>query len=132
MGGQWAEALKWRPGPGKELNEALQSPLPPCLSQACPASVFAVKESSRSDRPLDRPQFPYLATPGLSSSMQPGPRQLLALALGREAGVKGKDSGASLPRFQAHIWPFWLCDPGQVTALCLSFSCCKVAPSSQG
>ena len=47
--------------------------------------------------------------------------------LGGEAGVKGEDSVASLPRFEAHIWPFWLCDPGQVTALCLSVLCYKVA-----
>lgn len=29
--------------------------------------------------------------------------------------VKGKDSAASLPRLEARVWPFWLCDPGQVT-----------------
>lgn len=105
--GQWAEALKWRPGPGKELNGIGVYPHPHARLRACLPSVFEVIEPPRSGRLLEEPQFTQLATQGLSDYEGPLCQQLLAMpnrAAGERLWSRMRSlEPACLPRFEAPI-----------------------------
>lgn len=59
--------------------ESRVHPCPCAPLRTCPPSEFEVVELSNSGHCLDGPQFPQLATQGLSSSRRPLSQQLLAM-----------------------------------------------------